>query len=89
MGNRKVEGSEEGKEEKKKRTATCSCRTMKAVLVPDLCAIFTLVPTLHARRYVEISPSRDSDPARSRGDPKGTGLLDRYVVTRKRNNSGH
>ncbi|KYQ51435.1 hypothetical protein ALC60_09433 [Trachymyrmex zeteki] len=56
----------------KKRTATC--RMMKAVPVPDLCAIFTLVLMLHARR--EYLRPRDSGRARS----KGTGLLDRYTL---------
>jgi len=68
-------GAQEGNarwERGKKRTATY--RMMKAVPVPDLCAIFTLVLMLHARR--EYLRPRDSGRARS----KGTGLLDRYTL---------
>ncbi|KYN23301.1 hypothetical protein ALC57_04174 [Trachymyrmex cornetzi] len=61
-------GAQEGNarwERGKKRTATC--RMMKAVPVPDLCAIFTLVLMLHARR--EYLRPRDSGRARSPSVP--------------------
>jgi len=66
-----------GDEGKSKGEETDRNRMMKAVPVPDLCAIFTLILTLHARR--EYLRPRDSDRARS----KGTGLLDRYTLARE------